>query len=75
MAQFRIRTRLVGPEALEHECRIGETYLGPNGVQSPPEKAIQFRSHKAAERALMEAWNQLRNAGNKSVILSVVASR
>lgn len=74
MVRFRIRTRYTGSHELPHG-RDAETYLGRNGVQSPLEKAIQFHSQQAAERALMEEWNRLRNAGNKSIILAVVPSR
>lgn len=74
MPMFRIRTRQIGglPPLQQADA---ETFLGPNGVWSPAEKAIRFRSQHAAERALMEEWNRLRNAGNRSVILSVVSSR
>lgn len=75
MVRFRIRTRQIDPVSDQAQGRDVETYLGRKGVQSPPEKAIQFRSQQAAERALMEEWNRLRNAGNKSIILSVVPSR
>ena len=75
MVRFRIRTRQIDPVSDQVHGRDVETYLGRNGVQSPLEKAIQFRSQQAAERALMEEWNRLRNAGNKSIILSVVPSR
>lgn len=69
MKTFTIRARhLVGELAV-----AGETYLGANGIQCPLEKAKRFRSRTAAERALMEEWYRLRNSGNKSVILSVVA--
>lgn len=79
MARFRIRTRCIVPLQKQPHGRPQdddvETYLGREGLQSPLEKAIQFRSQQAAERALMEEWNRLRNAGNKSVILSVVPSQ
>lgn len=74
MVRFRIRTRNIGLQELS-DGRDMETYLGRNGVQSPLEKAIQFRSQQAAERALIEEWNRLRNAGNKSVMFSVVPTR
>lgn len=74
MPTFRIRTKqTAGCSMQEPACDPGaETYLGPNGVWSPVETAIRFRNQQAAERALMEEWNRLRNAGNKHVILSVV---
>lgn len=75
MVRFRIRTRQIDPVSNQPHGRDVETYLGRNGVQSPLEKAIQFRSQQAAERALMEEWNRLRNAGNKSILFSVVSSR
>lgn len=74
MARFRIRTRHIGLHELPREHDV-ETYLGRQGVRSPVEKALQFRSQQAAERALMEEWNRLRNAGNKSIMFSVVPSR
>lgn len=77
MSTFRIRTQRVRDfHVRQQEIETHrETYLGPAGVWSPAERAVRFRSLQAAERALLEEWNRLRNAGNKSVILSVVRAR
>lgn len=48
-------------------------YLGRRGQWCSLEKALTFKTLQAAEDALQEKWNRLRNAGNKGVILSIVA--
>ena len=48
-------------------------YLGRRGQWCSLEKALTFKTLKAAEDALQEKWSRLRNAGIKGVILSIVA--
>lgn len=74
VAEYAIRARFVdGVRAnLESLADMNAVYLGHRGQWASLEKALTFRSREAAEKALQEKWNRLRNANNKGVILSVV---
>ncbi len=72
--QYAIRARFVDGVRtnLESLADMNAIYLGHRGQWASREKALTFRTREAAERALQEKWNRLRNTGSKSVILSVV---
>lgn len=74
VTNFAIRARFVGgaPPNLESAADGHGIYLGKRGQWASREKALIFRSTDAAESALQEKWSRLHNAGDKSVILSVV---
>lgn len=71
---FAIRARFVGgaPPNLEAVADGNGIFLGKRGQWASREKALIFNTTDAAERALQEKWSRLHNAGDKSVILSVV---
>lgn len=71
---YAVRARFVGgvPSNLQSRAIGNILYLGRRGQWATIEKALLFRTIKAAESALHEKWNRLHNAGNKTVILSVV---
>lgn len=72
--RFVIRGRFVGdvPRNLESRATGNVLFLGKRGQWVSLEKALVYRTTRAAELALQDKWNRLHNAGTKSVILSVV---
>lgn len=73
-AKYVIRARFTSgfPEHLVHLVRDKSVYLGKRGQWSSLAKALRFKTRQAAELALNEKWQKLRNAGAKRIILSVV---
>lgn len=57
--------RYVAPE----DCDL---YLGSNGRWTSRENAMHYPTRAAAELALQEKWQRLRNSGSRSIILSVL---
>lgn len=71
---FIVCAQFIG-EAARHiaqdECDL---YLGDNNQWTSFKGATRFRSREAAELALQEKWQRLRNSGNRSIILSILES-
>lgn len=57
--------RYVAPE----DCAL---YLGDNNKWTSRAEAFRFETREAAELALQEKWQGLRNSGNRSIILSIL---
>lgn len=73
---FVIQARFVGrlPQRIAMFTQDQDLYLGKRGQWCSRVKALRFHTRAAAERALHEKWTRLREAGNRSVILSIIQS-
>ncbi len=71
---FLVQARFVGrmPFRIASLAQDNDLYLGRRGQWCSRAKALRFRTRAAAERALHDKWIRLRDAGNRSVILSII---
>jgi len=69
---FAVRARLTGAATGIVMMDEHDLYLGAGGRWSSMSDALRFETRAAAEAAMQEKWQRLRNTGNRSVILSVL---
>lgn len=70
---FVVRARFVGPAIHFVTAESRDIFLGNDGRWQSLEKTRPFKTHAAAETAAQEIRKRIRNTGNRTVSVSVLA--